>query len=83
MKLRTGTVFEVGGAGNEIVGLSADLEVTSGYDVDPAQWHPPVEGDPDWEPPAPQLTTEEKIDVCDVMIGRWQRLRERLEREGK
>lgn len=38
MKLSTGRTFCVGGAGNEVLGISADLDVTCGYDHEPLDW---------------------------------------------
>jgi hypothetical protein len=79
IKLRTGREWEPGGAGNDIVGISADLKVTVGYD------HPNEEWDDSWdywEDPdphiAPPLTAAERMEVCDVMIARWLALKQKL-----
>lgn len=73
IKLSTGTVLDVDGAGSCVLGISADLEVTEGYDHTNEQW----EGC-DWRVDVTPLSVAEKAEVCDVMIDRWSRLKARL-----
>lgn len=76
IKLSDGTEFYVGGAGDCILGISAGLIVTEGYDTAPDRW--PNEPDEECQDDAGYLTPAQCIEVCDVMIDRWQRLRERF-----
>lgn len=86
--LSTGRVFRIGGAGRGVLGIGADLDVYEGYDHPSdlwegyyANWMSP--DDPDWDPERAPLTIAEKIEVCDAMIGRWDRLRAQLTTQKK
>ena len=74
MKLSTGREWEVGGAGNEIVGIGADLEVTVGYDHGNDEW----DGDEHMAQYITPLTDDEKMEVCDLMIARWLQLKHKI-----
>lgn len=71
--LSTGRFFGVGGAGECVLGISQDLEVTEGYDHDSREWECP-----EWCDDLVPLTGAEKAEICDVMAGRWLRLKARV-----
>jgi hypothetical protein len=77
MRLCDGTEIKIGGAGDDVIGIGADLEVSVGYDSLMSRWpqdedhyDEPIDGD--------LLTTGQKIMICDEMISRWSALRAKL-----
>ena len=70
MKLST-RYIEVGGAGLEIVGISADLDVSVGYDNGMRLWpgddvYADLENE--WFDEEPPLSVAERIEVCNIMV---------------
>ena len=81
MKLSTRDI-EVGGAGLEIVGISADLDVSVGYDNGMRLWpgddvYADLENE--WFDEEPPLSVAERIEVCNIMVKRWLALKTTLE----
>lgn len=64
IKLKSGREVKNCGAGNDVWGLSADLNVYEGYDSSSSDWD--------------DLTASEKVEVCEAMIARWNALRRKL-----
>ena len=57
-----------------IVGIDADLNVTEGYESGLRQWV--NDTDPRWREAYPELLTAgEQIELCDLLIDRWTRLK--------
>lgn len=61
------------GAGDDIWGIDAELEVSVGYDsfVNEASLQQPAWVDDDWKP----LPAAERVRLADMMIERWTRYR--------
>jgi hypothetical protein len=59
MRLSTGRLLEIGGGGNEVIGISSDLKVTEGYDTS-LNWWPHHDG-LDW------LADDDKLEAKRVM----------------
>ena len=78
INFKSGRVLEIGGGGDEVIGIGADLEVTEGYDHFLSLWPPDSADEKDWWLDEPPLTAAEKVEICDVMIDRWQRLKTQL-----
>ena len=75
--LKSGRVFELHGAGDEVIGIGANLEISEGYDSSLDEWTWTSSRMYDDDEPSPFSVTE-KMEICDVMIDRWQRLKERV-----
>lgn len=71
IKLKTGRVMEPSFG---VIGISKGLGVYEGYDNDLRDWNEDVACMQDRE----ALSPGEKIEVCDIMIDRWTRLRAQL-----
>ena len=77
MKLSTREI-DVGGARDDIVGIDANLGVSVGYDTYFRQW------EDDFDMVVYVLgffVLVGCIEVCDIMIDRWQRLKAKLQAE--
>jgi hypothetical protein len=67
--LSTGRLFKIEGMGPGALSIDADLEIHEGYDsryVD------------DWDDDDTPLSLDERLEVCDAMIARWERLKVKL-----
>jgi hypothetical protein len=63
-------------AGMGVVGISPDLEFYEGFNG-AVDW-PPLEG---WAAEGNELTADDMRELADMMIERWQRFKETLDKE--
>jgi hypothetical protein len=70
-------------ANGGIVGIDADLEVSGGYDNTVNEANPGATC-PDWQEPEDYnaMPKAEKLALADVMLDRWTRYREAVDRLG-
>lgn len=71
--LRTPSGYEIGGAGDNIIGLSRTLYLSEGFDSTIVT--PEPDDDPRWSDP--QVTSADCIAIADHMLARWKKFREK------